>query len=65
MAKVHFSRNDFGDLCERLEARGTSHVLRDRPELCRDMSSAAALLRFMLDHGMPVTSVEIEVVNGS
>ncbi|HWN50539.1 MAG TPA: hypothetical protein VNO18_12080 [Xanthobacteraceae bacterium] len=65
MAKVHFSRNDFGDLRERLEARGTSHVLRDRPELCRGMSSAAALLRFMLDHGMPVTSVEIEVVNGS
>jgi len=61
MAKVHFSRNDVGDLCARLEARGSSHMLRDRPELTRDMRSAAALLRFTLDQGMPVSSVEIEV----
>jgi hypothetical protein len=63
MAKVHFSRKDVGDLCARLEARGTSHVLRDRPELTRDMT-AAALLRFMLDQGMPVTMVEVDVLNG-
>ena len=47
--------------CARGWRRGTSHVLRERPELTRDMRSAAALLRFMLEQGMPVTSVKIEV----
>jgi len=37
MAKVHFSRNDVGDLRARLEARGASRMLRDQPELCSDL----------------------------
>jgi hypothetical protein len=63
-AKAHFSRSNIGELAERCEARGTSRMLRDRPELCKDLLSAAAILRWMLDQGMPVTSVEIEVNNG-
>ena len=40
-------------------------VLRDRPELCRDLRSAAAVLRWVLEQRMPVTSIAVEVVNGS
>jgi hypothetical protein len=64
MAKHQFTRFDIGALAERLEARGTSRMLRDRPELCSDMKSAAALLRFMLNAGMPVTTAEVDVLNG-
>jgi hypothetical protein len=39
-------------------------MLRDQPELCSDLRSAAVLLRFMLDQGMPVTLVEVEVMHG-
>ena len=63
-AKAHFSRHDIGELADRMEARGTSRMLRDRPELCKDVLAAAALLRWMLGNGMPVSSVEIEVNNG-
>jgi hypothetical protein len=63
-AKAHFSRNDIGELCERMGARGTSRMLRDRPELCKDLLSAAAILRWMLSQGMPVTAIDIEVNNG-
>jgi len=34
-------------------------MLRDQPELCKDLLSSAALLRWMLDKGMPVTGVEV------
>jgi hypothetical protein len=60
MAARFYSRSDIGDLCQRLEARGTSRMLRDQPELCKDLLSSAALLRWMLGNGMPVTAVEIE-----
>jgi hypothetical protein len=40
-------------------------MLRDRPELCRDLRSAAPLLRWVLEQGMPVTSIAVEVMNGS
>jgi hypothetical protein len=63
-AKAHFSRNDIGELCERCEARGTSRMLSDRLELCKDLLSAAAILRWMLSQGMPVTAIDIEVNNG-
>jgi hypothetical protein len=64
MAKLHFSRFEIGALCERMESRGTSVVLRDRPELCRDLLCGAALLRFMLNQGVPVSSCEVEVIDG-
>jgi hypothetical protein len=60
MPKHYYSRADIAELCERLEARGTSRMLRDQPELCKDLLSSSALLRWMLDHGMPVTGIQIE-----
>jgi len=37
-------------------------MLRSQPELCRDLLAGASLLRWMLDQGMPVTAIEIEVM---
>jgi len=36
-------------------------MLRDRPELCRDLNAAAALLRHALDNGFPVSGVDVDV----
>ena len=63
-AKVTFTRANIGELCERMEARGTSRLLRDRPELCKNLLSAAALLRHALESGFPVTGIDVEVNNG-
>jgi hypothetical protein len=62
MAKHTYSRLDIGSLCERLEARGQSRMLRSQPELCRDLIAAAALLRYGLEQGFPVASVEVELM---
>jgi len=59
MVRHYYGRGDIAELCERLEARGNSRMLRDQPELCKDLLSSAALLRWMLDKGMPVTGVEV------
>jgi hypothetical protein len=64
MAKHTYTRVEIGSLCERLEARGQSRMMRGQPELCRDLIAAAALLRYGLEAGFPVTSVEVEVNNG-
>ena len=54
---------------ERQRAYRERHLGADggkvRMELTRDMRAAAALLRWMLDQGVPVTSVEIDVVNNA
>ena len=63
MAKHVFSRNDIGDLAERMEGRANSLLYTDRPELVRDMRSAAAVLRWMLSQGIPPTPIEIDVAN--
>ena len=63
MAKHFFSRNDIGDLAERMENRGASRLCDDRPELKRDLLSAAAVLRWMLSQGMPVTAIELDLPN--
>jgi len=60
MAKHVLTRNDIGSLAERLEARGTSRLLKDRPELQNDLKLSAAILRFMLERGMPVSTIEFE-----
>jgi hypothetical protein len=60
MAKLTYHRTEIGSLAERLEVRGTSRLLKDRPELQSDLRVAAALLRFMLEKGMPPTPIEIE-----
>ena len=56
--KHHYTKYDIGSLCERMEARGQSRMLRSQPELCRDLLSGAALLRWMLDQAMPVAAIE-------
>jgi len=61
MTKLHFTRYEIGALAERCEARGTSRMLRDRPELCRDLNCAAAILRWMLEQGIPVTGIDLDV----
>jgi hypothetical protein len=33
------------------------------PRLAADMRACAALLRFMLSQGMPVTTIEIDILN--
>ena len=60
--KHHYTKYDIGSLCERMEARGQSRMLRSQPELCRDLLSGAALLRWMLDQAMPVAAIEVEVM---
>ena len=37
-------------------------MLRGQPELCRDMLVAAALLRYGLEAGFPVGSIEVELM---
>jgi len=61
-AKHTYSRVEIGSLCERLEARGQSRMLRGQPELCRDMLVAAALLRYGLEAGFPVGIIEVELM---
>jgi hypothetical protein len=65
MAKLIYNRQSIGSLCERLETRGTSRLLRDRPELQADMRAAAHILRFMLDRGMPIDTIEFDDTNGN
>lgn len=64
MARMHFSRNEIGALAERLEARGTSRLLKDRPELQSDLRIAAFILRSALDAGFPNDPIEIDDTNG-
>jgi hypothetical protein len=60
MAKAIFSRNDVESLSKRLEDRSYSVLMRDMPELQRDMRSAAKLLQFMVDKGIPPTPIELD-----
>ena len=65
MAKLLYSRGDIERLAERLKTRATSAMLADMPRLQGDMRSAAGLLTFMLENGMPVVSCEIEAGNNN
>jgi hypothetical protein len=64
MAKLTYSRVDIEMLADRLEQRASSILLYDMPKLAADMKACAKLLRFMLEKGLPVSVVEIEI-NGS
>ena len=64
MAKITYHRHEVDALCERLEARGQSRMLRSQPELCRDLIAAGAILRFALGQGMPISGVEGEGPSG-
>ncbi len=65
MVKMFYSRNDIETLANRLSERASSILLFDQPMLCRDLKSAARVLRFMLAQGMPVTGFEIDSENGN
>jgi hypothetical protein len=60
MAKFTYTRDAIGSLAERLEARSTSALFQDRPELQSDLRAAAAVIRFALAHGVPVSPIEID-----
>lgn len=59
--RIVYSRNEITQLAERLDRRGGSLSRMNFPEMCRDMLMGAALLRWMLDQGMPPQKAEIEV----
>jgi hypothetical protein len=60
MPKQVFSRNDVESLSRRLDDRSYSRLMADMPELQRDMRSAARLLRFMVETGLPVNPIELD-----
>ena len=60
MAIGTISRADIERLCERLQARGTSRMLRHQPELQADMRLAAYILQCAVTlAGFPVTPLEV------
>lgn len=64
MQRHSFSRADIQELIERLNNRAWSPMLIEMPRFQTDVRSAAALLTFMLDNGMPVCRAIVEVRNG-
>ena len=60
MATLTYTKTDIENLVDRLTQRANSVLLADMPRLCSDMKAAAKLLKFMLDAGIPATTVEIE-----
>jgi hypothetical protein len=65
MAKVMFSRKDIESLAGRLEDRGTSALMDDMPTTQRDMRSAAGILKYFVNVGVPVSPIEIDTFNGT
>jgi hypothetical protein len=60
MAKMVYTRPDIERLIDNLEARSQSIMLSDMLPLQSQMRSAARLLKWMLEKGMPVSTAEIE-----
>lgn len=66
MTKLKYTRAEIGELAERMEVRGYSRLLKDRPELQNDLRAVALILRKALESGFPVSALEIELItNGS
>jgi hypothetical protein len=65
MATRTFSRKDIESLAGRLEDRGTSGLMDDMPSTQHDMRSAAAILRYFINVGVPVSPINIELFNGT
>ena len=65
MAKVTFSRKDVESLAVRLDERGSSMLLDDKPSTQRDMRCAAAILKFFVNVGVPVSVIEVDIFNGA
>jgi hypothetical protein len=60
MGKTRLYRHEISGLVDRLNARGTSRMLRDQPELTSDMRTAAAALRGFLDLTISLERLEID-----
>jgi len=60
MANRTYRRYEIEALADRLAQRAQSRMMSDRPYLQNDLRAAAAILRFMLDKGMPVCSMEVD-----
>ena len=65
MATKQITRREISKLADRLMARGTSPLMKDQPEQQSDLRFAAQVLRFMVESGMPVTSIEIDDLKNS
>ena len=65
MAKVTFSRRDVESLAGRLDERGSSMLMDDMPSTQRDMRCAAAILKYFVNVGVPVTIIEVDIFNGT
>jgi len=60
MGKYILHRHEIDGLIQRLNARGTSKMLRDQPELTSDLRLAAATLRAFQLLAMTLTSLEVD-----
>jgi hypothetical protein len=65
MAKVTFSRRDIESLADRLHDCGTSPLMDDMPSVQRNVRCAAAILRYFINVGVPVSPIEVDVFNGT
>jgi hypothetical protein len=64
MPTMTYTRSDIEVLANRLSDRAANVLLFDQPMLCRDLRSAARVLRWMLAQGMPPTSLTVDNENG-
>jgi hypothetical protein len=64
MAKRVFTKTDVESLAQRLLTKVPSPLLTQFPELQRDVLSAAYLLRYMAELGLPVQPVEVDYGQG-
>lgn len=64
MAKLVYTKGDIERLADRLQQRSESILIFDMPHLQSDMRTAAALLRWVLARGEPISVAEVEV-NGA
>jgi hypothetical protein len=65
MATKQITRDEISKLAERLMARGSSSLMRGQPEQQIDLRIAAQVLSYMVESGMPVTSIEIDDLKNS
>jgi hypothetical protein len=65
MAKVTFSTKDVESLAGRLDERGSSMLMDDMPSTQRDMRCAAAILKYFVNVGVPISVIEVDIFNGT
>ncbi len=60
MGKFSLQRYEISGLVDRLNARGTSRMLRDQPELTSDLRMGAAVIRGFLDLAVTLERLEVD-----